>query len=138
MQLLEANETVAPGTSPSTRKTVVRLAAVLIALTLLALYVQRLMLPSAGLDQDDGVYLVTAKALATGQGYRIVSLPAPIPQTKYPILFPALLAVVWKVFPQFPDNLFLLKLVPFMAALAWFALVYRYYLGEGLVRRRAI
>ncbi len=138
MQLLEANETVAPGASPSTRKTVVRLAAILIALTLLALYVQRLRLPSAGLDQDDGVYLVTAKALATGQGYKIVSLPTPIAQTKYPILFPALLALVWKVFPEFPENLLMLKLVPFLATLAWLALVYRYYRGEGLVPHRAV
>src|SRR5580765_4929334 len=56
--------------------------------------------PAVGMFHDDGVYLVTAKSLATGHGYRIVSLPGEIAQTKYPILFPALLAAVWKVSPQ--------------------------------------
>ena len=121
-----------------TRKTAVGLMCGVIAFALLALYVQRLLLPAVGLFHDDGVYLVTAKALATGQGYRIISLPTPIVQTKYPILFPALLAIVWKVFPAFPDNLILLKLVPFVAALAWFALTYRFFLGEGLAQGRAI
>jgi hypothetical protein len=40
--------------------------------------------PGYGLFDDDGVYLVTAKSLAEGTGYRIVSLPNAIPQTKYP------------------------------------------------------
>jgi 4-amino-4-deoxy-L-arabinose transferase-like glycosyltransferase len=68
---------------------------------------------------DDGIYAVTAKSLATGHGYRITSLPTEIAQTKYPILFPALLAVVWKLFPEFPQNLFWLKLVPFACTLVW-------------------
>ena len=111
---------------------------ILIALAILGLYVQRLLLPSVGLFHDDGVYLVTAKALATGRGYRIISLPTPIVQTKYPILFPALLAVVWKLFPAFPENLVPLKLVPFLAVLAWFALVRRYYRNEGLAELPAV
>ena len=44
--------------------------------------------PAVGIFHDDGIYLVTAKALAEGKGYRIISLPAELPQTKYPILFP--------------------------------------------------
>lgn len=122
----------------STRKTAIRVALILAGLALLGLYVQRLLLPSVGLFHDDGVYLVTAKALASGQGYRIISLPTPIPQTKYPILFPAILAVVWKMFPNFPSNLFVLKLVPFLAALAWFGLVYRWYRREQLSQIQAI
>jgi hypothetical protein len=81
--------------------------------------------PALGLYHDDGVYAVTAQALATGRGYRIVSLPREIPQTKYPILFPALLAAVWKIYPRFPGNLVWLKLVPFLAAILWGALAYR-------------
>jgi 4-amino-4-deoxy-L-arabinose transferase-like glycosyltransferase len=96
------------------------------ALALLAwVYGTALAAPAVGLFHDDGVYAVTAKALATGRGYRIVSLPGEIPQTKYPILFPALLAAVWKVYPPFPENIFWLKLVPFACALAWGALGYR-------------
>ena len=133
-QLLEAADTKNDAIA---RHSGLSILGILIALAILGLYVQRLLLPSVGLFHDDGVYLVTAKAMATGQGYRIISLPTPIVQTKYPILFPALLAVVWKLFPEFPDNLILLKLVPFLAALAWFALVYRYYRSEGLTPTRA-
>src|SRR5579864_8867895 len=46
--------------------------------------------PAVGMFHDDGIYAVTAKALATGHGYRIISLPGEIAQTKYPILLPAL------------------------------------------------
>src|SRR5689334_18047232 len=80
--------------------------------------------PAVGLYHDDGVYLTTAKALATGQGYRIISLPDEIPQTKYPILFPLTLATMWKLSPHFPNNAFLLKLVPLSFGLAWLVLSY--------------
>ena len=35
--------------------------------------------PAVGIYHDDGIYLVTAKALAEGKGYRIISLPAGLP-----------------------------------------------------------
>ena len=81
--------------------------------------------PAVGMFHDDGVYLVTAKALATGQGYRIISLPDEIPQTKYPILFPLILSGVWRLAPEFPENAFVLKLVPLAFALAWFCLAFQ-------------
>ena len=133
-QLIETKTIV----TPSPAKRLARFAPILIACALLGLYMQRLLLPAVGLFHDDGVYLVTAKALATGQGYRIISLPTPVAQTKYPILFPTLLALVWKVFPAFPENVVLLKLVPFLATLAWFALAYRYFVGEGLAQHPAM
>ena len=40
-----------------------------------------------------------------GDGYRIESLPGQPYQTKYPPLYPALLAGIWKLNPQFPANL---------------------------------
>jgi hypothetical protein len=86
--------------------------------------------PAVGMFHDDGIYAVTAKSLATGHGYRIASLPTEIAQTKYPILFPALLAAVWKLFPQFPQNLLWLKLVPFACTLVWGALAYRLFRDE--------
>jgi len=49
----------------------------------------------AGTFQDDGVYVATARALAEGDGYRLVNLPDAPPQTRYPILYPALLSIVW-------------------------------------------
>ena len=73
-------------------------------------------LPSLGAYHDDGVYLVTAKAIAQGKGYRIESLPDERLQTKYPPAFPLMLAFVWRLLPHFPENA-----VGFLI-LAWMAL----------------
>ncbi len=54
---------------------------------------------------DDSIYFVCAKSLAEGSGYRILSLPDRPYQTKYPPLWPALLACIWKANPRFPENL---------------------------------
>ncbi len=58
-----------------------------------------------GYFHDDGMYWIGGKSLAEGHGYRILSLPDTPFQTKYPPLYPLLLALVWKVFPAFPGNL---------------------------------
>jgi hypothetical protein len=81
--------------------------------------------PGVGLTHDDGIYVVTAKALATGKGYTIISLPSEIRQTKYPILFPLLLSFIWRAAPSFPANVPFLKLVPLLATLFWALGVYR-------------
>lgn len=49
-----------------------------------------------GLWQDDGIYVATAEALARGDGYRHIELPDQPLQTKYPILYPAMLAAVMR------------------------------------------
>lgn len=59
----------------------------------------------AGLYHDDGIYLVCSKSLATGQGYRIISLPEQPFQTKYPIVFSLLLTPIWWIAPKFPGNI---------------------------------
>ena len=97
----------------------------IVSAALIWAYASALRAPATGTFHDDGIYAVTAQALATGRGYRIVSLPSEMPQTKYPFLFPALLAAVWRVFPRFPQNLIWLKLVPLGCAIAWMALSYR-------------
>jgi hypothetical protein len=58
-----------------------------------------------GRMHDDSIYFSTAKALAEGKGYVLISFPGTPPQTKYPILYPWLLSWVWRVNPHFPDNL---------------------------------
>src|SRR5205814_7604879 len=58
-----------------------------------------------GRGHDDSVYLTTAKALATGEGYRIISLPYEPAQTKYPPFYPLLLSFLWRLYPHFPENL---------------------------------
>lgn len=62
-------------------------------------------MPQFGAFHDDAIYLTSAKSLAEGHGYRILSLPDQPYQTKYTPLFPALLALVWKLNPTFPANL---------------------------------
>src|SRR3954471_18977577 len=65
--------------------------------------------PLVGLHHDDGQYVVAAKALATGQGYRQIHVPGNPPQTKIPIFFPWLLSVLWRLAPPFPANVALLS-----------------------------
>jgi hypothetical protein len=67
-------------------------------------------MPHLGVHHDDALYLVGAKSLAEGHGYRIESLPAEPFQTKYPPLLSWLLAALWKLGPVFPENLRLLTL----------------------------
>jgi hypothetical protein len=58
----------------------------------------------AGVFQDDGIYVVLAKALATGRGYRYLNIPGAPYGTHYPPAYPAFLALLWKLSPTFPAN----------------------------------
>lgn len=73
-----------------------------------------------GIFHDDGVYLILAKALASGEGYRYLHLPGAPLATHYPPLYPLLLAALWKIGPAFPGNISLLLLAN-AALLAWTA-----------------
>ena len=80
-----------------------------------------------GFFHDDSIYFVSAKSLAAGDGYRIASLPGDPYQTKYPPLYSALLAGIWKMDPNFPSNLALATLfawlmLPAYVAMAWLVL----------------
>lgn len=63
-----------------------------------------------GVFFDDGLYLVLAKSLATGEGYRYINLPDAPAGVRYPPLYPALLALLWRIGPAFPANVALFKL----------------------------
>ena len=81
-------------------------------------------MPHLGAWHDDAVYVVSAKSLATGAGYRLLNLPGEPAQTKYPPLYPLLLSLVWRIAPAFPANLPLAMLLqwsmlPALAALLW-------------------
>jgi hypothetical protein len=106
-------------------RTVAFVALLLLGAVLAWPYLVYLRAPALGTFHDDGVYLVTAKALATGQGYRIVSLPGEPAQTKYPFLFPWLLSIVWRARSTLPGNLLSLRMVPFVGAVAWLYLSWR-------------
>ena len=64
-----------------------------------------------GVFNDDGLYLLTAKALAEGQGYVYPHLPGTPPAIHYPPVWPLLLAAVWKVAPAFPASVGWFKLI---------------------------
>lgn len=63
-----------------------------------------------GVFYDDGIYVVGAKALAQGHGYRNIHLPDPLPIVHYPFLYPAALSLLWRLWPAFPQNAALFEL----------------------------
>ena len=86
---------------------------------------------AAGIWQDDGVYLATAKAIAEGRSYRHIEDPDEPLQTKYPILYPAVLALGFAVWGDYPQNMALL-LAPGVAAAVGFAVLAWIYLRKVL------
>ena len=82
---------------------------------------------AVGLWQDDAIYVCTAKALATGQGYRHIEIPGQPLQTKYPILYPALLAVGFLIDAEYPHNLVWLLAPTALAAAGLVTLSVRYW-----------
>ena len=58
----------------------------------------------AGVFQDDGIYVILGKALASGEGYRYLNLPGAPYATHYPPGYPLFLAALWKLAPEFPQN----------------------------------
>ncbi len=63
-----------------------------------------------GAAHDDGMYVILGKALATGQGYRWLHVPGAPPATHFPPGYPAVLALLWWLFPAFPANVIVFKL----------------------------
>ena len=88
-----------------------------------------------GAYHDDGIYATTAKALATGQGYKIISLPSEPPQTKYPPFYPWLLSLIWRVYPSFPENVTPLTLLSAISTLAFMFMSYRYLTSRDYATR---
>jgi hypothetical protein len=77
-----------------------------------------------GVFQDDGIYTVLAKSLATGQGFRYLHLPNAPNATHFPPVYPFFLAGLWKLFPAFPGNVTIFKFanagfIALTALLAW-------------------
>ena len=62
-----------------------------------------------GVFQDDAIYVVLAKALASGDGFRMINMPGAPHGTHFPPGYPLVLAVLWKLFPSFPDNIVVFK-----------------------------
>lgn len=74
-----------------------------------------------GVFYDDGLYVVLAKALAQGEGYRYIHLPDAPAAVHYPFLYPVALSLLWQLWPHFPDNVVLFQIFDSAAlgAAAW-------------------
>ncbi len=86
-----------------------------------AMYIAAWLAPAIGLYHDDGAYLVTAKAISSGHGYLVDSLPTPVPQTAFPPLFPVLLAL----FAAISSNAQWLKALPLACTAGWLVLSWK-------------
>jgi hypothetical protein len=78
-----------------------------------------------GFTHDDGVYIIAGKALNLGQGFTLLHVVGHPPQIKYPIVFPLILSLVWRLNPNFPENLQWMNHVTIAFGLASFWLLFR-------------
>jgi hypothetical protein len=90
-----------------------------------AIYLLRLN-RAAGLMVDDAWYMLLAKAIADGNGYRLVSSATTPILPLYPPGFPAILSLVFRASPEFPQNVWLLKSVSIVAMMGVGLLTYVY------------
>lgn len=115
-----------------------KLVLLILAIFLMAsslLYISQIRPDRFGAYHDDGIYVTTARALATGEGYKIISLPYEPAQTKYPPFYPFLLSLIWRLYPQFPQNLPWMMLLSVGATISFLALTYRYLVKQGYATR---
>lgn len=112
-------------------------ATLIVMLVALPIYLLRLN-GAAGLMVDDAWYVLLAKSLADGSGYRIISSATAAVLPLYPPGFPAILSLVFRLSPDFPDNVALLKSVS-IAAMMGVGLLSSIYLRahQGLSREMA-
>ena len=100
---------------------------VLAFLLALAVYILRID-KVAGMFGDDAWFILLAKALATGQGYTLINAPTPGIVPLYPPAFPAILSIIFRIAPDFPQNLWLLKSVSIAAMLLAGVVAFYYFM----------
>lgn len=113
---IEPREVVASATLSADRIVPLALAALALAVALLTVTPW-----PVGVFQDDAIYVVLAKSLASGDGFRMINMPGAPHATHFPPGYPMLLAGLWKAYPSFPDNIVLFKFANavFLAAAAF-------------------
>jgi hypothetical protein len=104
---------------------VIGLAVLLVPLPIYVLRLDRVV----GMVVDDAWYVMLAKGLAEGRGYQLVNAPLDGILPGYPPGFPALLSLVFRLSPDFPENVWLLKSVS-MAAMFGVATLSYFYLHQ--------
>ena len=111
---MQTRRTTAGDPLPPSQRTLVRASLLLLLVLLLATYLLRFD-DVCGLLWDDAWYVLLARALATGHGYTLTNTPTPGLVPFYPPGFPLLLSLVFRIAPDFPDNVVLLKAVSLLA-----------------------
>ncbi|MEW6730343.1 MAG: glycosyltransferase family 39 protein [Acidobacteriota bacterium] len=91
----------------------------------LAIYLLRLD-RVVGQFSDDAWYVLLAQALASGQGYTLINSPSIGITPIYPPAFPILLSLAYRLMPEFPNNIWLLKSISIIAMLASGIFTYHY------------
>lgn len=125
--VVATHEPVATNAETSDKKPWLLLgAAALLVILFFIIYLQRLD-HVVGLIVDDAWYVLLAKALATGQGYTLINSPTPGIQPFYPPVFPFLLSLLYRLAPNFPGNLWLLKSLSIAAMFGAGGLAYFYF-----------
>lgn len=118
--------------SDATKRSRVPIAMLILVLASAAvLYVVMIRPTAFGFYHDEAIYASTAKALAGGQGYRIINLPGEPAETKYPPFYPFMLSLIWRAYPGFPDNIVPMILLSMAFTIGFFALTYFYLTGRG-------
>ena len=105
---LQPPRVVPPAGTPAAARDA-RLAAFVVFAVVLAVGVLTITPHPLGVFSDDGMYAVLARSLAEGKGYRFINLPGAPSGTHFPPVYPLLLALVWKIFPAFPQNVLVFK-----------------------------
>jgi hypothetical protein len=88
-----------------------RLAPILVVVAAVLAGVHAIDASPVGVFYDDAHYVILGRALAMGEGYRYINLPGSPAATHFPPGYPALLALLWRVSPTFPENIALFKMM---------------------------
>ena len=120
-----ASAAMVPSTTQRMRPVWILAAVAALAITL-AIYVLRLD-RVVGLIIDDAWYVLLAKALATGNGYTLINSPTPGIAPFYPPGFPALLSLFYRISPEFPANVWLLKSISIAAMIGVGIVAFRHF-----------
>ncbi len=113
------------------------MAALIVLLAALPIFVLRVN-GAAGLMVDDAYYVLMAKTLSEGHGYRLVSSATTAMVPLYPPGFPAILSTIFFFSPEFPANVFLLKSVSIAAMFGVGLLTYTYMRRRQVQRELAV
>ncbi|HSA57075.1 MAG TPA: glycosyltransferase family 39 protein [Gemmatimonadaceae bacterium] len=102
------SDDVGPHT-PAGASRVERLVPVTVTVLVLLVAIMTISPWPVGVFEDDGIYTVLARSLATGEGYRLTNLPGSPNATHYPPGYPFVLSLLWRMSPAFPDNVVVFK-----------------------------